>query len=173
MRLARVLAVVVASVAVQVALARYAVGGRFVFDVVLVGVVYAALQSGAAAGMLAGTVGGLLQDAASGNVLGMGGLVKTLVGYASGVLGTRFVVAKAGARSLIVAGATFVHGLLMAGLQAVMAQAWPRVAWTDMLEAVAINTVVGWIAFQMTESLPGVVERGRSRRRSSLGRRQW
>jgi rod shape-determining protein MreD len=138
-----------------------------------VGVVYAALQSGAVAGMLAGTVGGLLQDAASGSVIGLGGLVKTLVGYATGVLGTRFVVAKAGARSLIVAGATLVHGLLMAGMQAVMAQTWPRVNWTGMLEAVVINTLVGWVAFQVTESLPGAVARGRSRRRSSLGRRQW
>jgi len=49
-----VLAVVLASVAAQVILARYAVGGRFVFDLVLVGVVFAALASGAVGGMLAG-----------------------------------------------------------------------------------------------------------------------
>ncbi len=56
------LAVVLASVAVQIVLARYAVGGRFAFDFVLVGVVFAALASGAVGGMLAGTIGGLLQD---------------------------------------------------------------------------------------------------------------
>lgn len=173
MRIARLLAVVLGSVALQVALARYAVGGRFVFDVVLVGVVYVALQSGAAAGMLAGTVGGLLQDVASGSVVGLGGLVKTLVGYGAGVLGTRFVVAKAHARGLIVAAATLVHFLLTSGLQAVMAEAWPRIAWADMLEATVINTLVGWFAFRLTEWMPGVVARGRSRRRSSWGRRQW
>lgn len=173
MKGARVFAVVLASVALQVALARYAVGGRFVFDFVLVGVVFAALQSGAAAGMLAGTIGGLLQDVASGSVVGLGGLVKTLVGYAAGVLGTRFVVAKAHARALIVAVATLVHGLAMAGLLAVIGETWPSVAWADMLEAIVINTIAGWLAFQLTESLPGAVARGRSRRRSSWGRRQW
>lgn len=173
MKITRVLAVVLASVAIQVALARYAVGGRFVFDFVLVGVMYAALQSGAVAGMLAGTIGGLLQDILSGGVVGVSGLVKTLVGWAAGVLGTRFFVAKAHARALIVAGATLVHGLMMAGLQAVIAQTWPSVAWTAMLEAIVINAVVGWLAFQLTDSVPGAVARSRSRRRSSWGRRQW
>jgi rod shape-determining protein MreD len=173
-RIARVFAVALGSVALQVALARYAVGGRFVFDVALVGVVYVALQSGAVAGMLAGTVAGLLQDVASGAVVGLGGLVKTLVGYAAGVLGTRFVVAKAHARALIVAAATLVHGLLTAGLQAVMTETWwPRVAWADMLEAIVINALVGWLAFRLAEWVPGAAARGRSRRRSSLGRRQW
>ena len=55
-----------------------------VFDFVLVGVVFAALQSGAVAGMLAGTIGGLLLDVLSGGVVGLGGLVKTLVGCAAG-----------------------------------------------------------------------------------------
>jgi rod shape-determining protein MreD len=172
-KVARVLAVVLVSVALQVALARYAVGGRFVFDFVLVGVVFASLQSGAVAGMLAGTVGGLLQDLAAGGIVGLGGLVKTLVGYAAGVLGTRFVVAKAHARALIVAAATLAHGLAMAGLLAVISETWPSVAWTGMLESIVINTIAAWVAFQLTDSLPGFVARGRSRRRSSWGRRQW
>ena len=50
------------AVVLQVTLARYTVGGRWVFDLVLVGVVYAALLWGPVAGMLAGTIGGLLQD---------------------------------------------------------------------------------------------------------------
>jgi rod shape-determining protein MreD len=172
-KITRVFAVVLGSVLLQVALARYAVGGRFVFDLVLVGVVYAALQTGAVAGMLAGTIGGLLLDWLSGGVVGLGALVKTVVGYAAGVFGTQFVVAKANARALIVGGATLVHGLMAAGLQAVIDQTWPRVAWTALLECLVINMVVGWLAFQVTESLPGAMARGRSRRRPSLSRRQW
>lgn len=173
MKITRVMAVVLGAVLLQVALARYAVGGRFVFDLVLVGVVFAALQSGAVAGMLAGTVGGLLLDVLSGGVVGLGGLVKTVVGYGAGVLGTQFVVAKAHARALIVAAATLVNGLMTVGLRAVIAQTWPSVAWTAMLEAIVINAIVGWLAFQVSESLPGAVARGRSRRRSAWGRRQW
>jgi rod shape-determining protein MreD len=159
------------AVVLQVALARHAVGGRFVFDIVLVGGVSAPQAGGG--GMLAGTIGGLLQDVLSGGVVGLAGLVKTLVGYAAGAMGTHFVVAKAHARALIVAVASLVSGLMSAGLQGVIAQSWPRVSWPGMLEAIVINTAVGWLAFQLAESVPGAVARGRSRRRSSWGRRQW
>jgi len=172
-KITRVFAVVFGAVLLQVALARYAVGGKYVFDFVLVGVVFAALQSGAVAGMLAGTLGGLLQDVLSGGVVGVGALVKTLVGYAAGVFGTQFVVSKPNARALIVAGATLAHSLTAAGLQAVIDQTWPRVAWTAVFECVVINAVAGWLAFQLSETLPGAVARGRSRRRPSLSRRQW
>lgn len=173
MRITRVIAAVLGAVLLQVMLARYAVGGRFSFDFVLVGVVYVSLQSGVAGGMLGGTVGGLLQDVLSGSVVGVGGLVKTLVGYATGAFGTQFVVAKASARALIVAAATLVHGLMSGGLLAIIDQTWPRFAWTAMLEEVVINAVAGWIAFSLAESIPGAVSRGRSRSRSAWGRRQW
>ena len=173
MRITRVIAVVLGAVLLQVLLARYAVGGRFSFDLVLVGVVYVSLQSGVAGGMLGGTIGGLLQDVLSGGVVGVGGLVKTLVGYATGAFGTQFVVAKASARALIVAAATLVHGLMSGGLQALIDQTWPRLAWAAMLEEVVINAAVGWIAFSVAESLPGAMSRGRSRSRSTLSRRQW
>jgi len=88
-------------------------------------------------------------------------------------LGTQFVVAKAHARALIVAGATLAHGLMAAGLQGVIDQTWPRLAWTAMLEQIVINTVVAWVVFAATESLPGALARNRARSRSSWGRRQW
>jgi rod shape-determining protein MreD len=173
MKVSRVFLVVAIGLLLQVAFARFAIGGRFTFDFVLVAVVFAAVESGGVAGMLAGTIGGLLLDVASGGVRGVSGLVDTLVGYIAGEFGTRFVVAKPHARAMIVAAATVLHGLMMAGLQAVIAQTWPVVAWPAMLEAVVINSIVGWIAFYVTESLPGAMARGRSRRRPSLSRRQW
>ena len=99
------------------------------FDLVLVGVVFAALQGGAIAGMLAGTIGGLLQDVLSGGIVGVGGLAKTLVGCVTGVVGTQFVVARPSARAVIVAVATVVHRLVMVGLQALIDQQWPGVSW--------------------------------------------
>jgi rod shape-determining protein MreD len=172
-RTAQVWGIVLGAVLLQAGLGLFTVGGRFEFDLVLVGVVFAALQSGAVAGMLAGTVGGLLQDILFGGVIGLSALVKTLVGYAAGVMGTQFVVAKAHARALIVAGSTVVHGLMLLGLRGLIDQTWPSVSWTAMLEQVVINAAVGWIAFQVTESLPGAMARGRSRTRSSWNRRQW
>jgi rod shape-determining protein MreD len=168
-----VLGTILVAVFLQVVLSRYAVGGRFVFDLVLVGVVYIALQGGALAGMLGGTLGGLLQDMLSGGIVGTGGLIKTLVGFAAGGIGTQFVVTKPAARAGIVAGATVVHALGGVALQAVIDQRWPGLAWTAMLEEIVVNTVCGFIAFSVTDALPGAVARGRARSRPRFSRRHW
>jgi hypothetical protein len=93
-KVTRVLLTVVVALTLQMALARYAVAGRWVFDLVVVGVIYAALYWGSTAGMWTGTLGGLTQDALSGDVVGLGGFAKTIVGYGAGVLGAQFIVAR-------------------------------------------------------------------------------
>jgi len=172
MNLARVISVVLVAVVLQVVFARYAVGGRLAFDLVLVGVVFVALQGGAVAGMLAGTLGGLLTDLLSGGIVGVGGLLKTIVGCLAGVFGTQFVVAKPWARALIVAAATPIHALMALGLETVMDK-WPGLVWTDMLGQMALNAIAGYVAFYILERLPGAMARRGSRRRSAWGRRQW
>ncbi|HET9370347.1 MAG TPA: rod shape-determining protein MreD [Vicinamibacterales bacterium] len=172
MKIAWVLGTLLAAVVLQAALARYTVGGRWVFDLVLVGVVYCALQWGAAAGMAAGTLGGLFQDLLSGGLVGVGGFAKTLVGYATGVFGTQFVLAKPQVRAAIVAASTVVHRLTIVGMNALIDQ-WQGVPWTPLLVETLLNSMVALVVFHVTEMLPGVVERGRASRRSSLSRRQW
>ena len=173
MSLSRVVGVVFVAVVLQVVFARYMVGGRFVFDLVLVGVVFVALQAGAVGGMLAGTIGGLLQDVTSGSVLGVGGLLKTIVGCLAGMLGTQFVVAKPYARALIVAAASLIHAAMAIGLEAVISQQWPGIVWTALLQMILLNAIVGYIAFYLTDALPSAMSRGRSRQRSAWGRRNW
>ena len=68
--------------------------GTVAVDLVLVVVVYVALTSGPVTGLLAGTLGGLLQDALSSGVIGIGGLAKTVVGFLAGIIGTQFIVAQ-------------------------------------------------------------------------------
>ena len=173
MKLTAVVVAVLVSVILQVTLARYTVGGRWAFDLVLVGVVYVALRWEAVAGMIAGTVGGLLQDMLSGGIIGVGGLAKTLAGFAAGIVGTQFVVAKPQARAVIVAGATVLHRGIMLGLQGLIDQKWPGWSWTAMLGETAINAACGLVAFHLTDALPNAFDRGRMSRRSSWGRRQW
>src|SRR5207244_2203710 len=84
-----ILLTVVITVTLQLMLARYMVGGKWLFDLVLVGVVYCALNWGPAAGMLAGTCGGLIQDVLSDDIVGIGGLSKTIVGFLTGALGAQ------------------------------------------------------------------------------------
>ena len=173
MKATTVFVAIIASVFVQVALSRYAVGGRWVFDIVLVGVALAGLQGGAVAGMIAGTVGGLLQDVLSGGIVGVGGLAKTLVGCVVGVVGTQFVVARSSARMLIVAAATLVHRLLVVSLQALIDLQWGGFAWASVVVEMALNAVAALVVFQAALALPGLVARNRTTRRSSLSRRQW
>ena len=173
MNLGRVFGIVLGAVLLQVLLARYLIGGRMAFDLVLVGVVFVSLQAGAVGGMLAGTLGGLVQDVASGGVVGVGGLLKTLVGFLTGLFGTQFVVAKPYARAMIVGAATLVHVFMAIGLQAVIGQQWPGIVWTSLLQQVAINAAVGYVAFYLSDAVPGAMARGRSRQRSAWGRRQW
>lgn len=173
MRFTSVVLTVLGAVIVQVALARFTVGGRWAFDLVLVGVVYAALLWGPVAGMLAGTVGGLLQDLLSVGIVGVGGLSKTIVGFGAGVIGTQFVLVRPRSRTLIVAGATLVHRLIILSLYAAIDQRWSGVPWRAILAETAINALVGLVAFHVAEALPGAVARGRQRGRSSLSRRNW
>jgi rod shape-determining protein MreD len=172
-RLAWVLATVVVAVVLQVTLARFTVGGRWVFDLVLVGVVYAALLWGPVAGMVAGTIGGLLQDVLSTGIVGVGGLTKTIVGCAAGIIGTQFVLVHPRARTLVVAGATILHRLLIVGLYSLIDQRWFGVPWTAILAETALNSLAALVALHAAQALPGVMARGRESRRSSLSRRNW
>jgi rod shape-determining protein MreD len=169
----RVLVTVLVALTLQMALARYAVGGRWVFDFVLVGVVYGALLWGPAAGMWIGTLGGLMQDALSEDVIGVGGFAKTVVGFGAGVLGLQLMVARPLARAGAVAAATVVHRLIVVGLWAIADQDWKGVAWTAMLMETGLNATAGLAAFHLAQMLPGAVRHTREGRRSPLSRRRW
>jgi rod shape-determining protein MreD len=173
MRVAGIALTVFVTLTLQVTFARFTVGGRWVFDLVLVGVVFAALLWGPVAGMLTGTFGGLIQDLLSGGVVGVGGLAKTLVGYAAGVVGAQFVLARPSARMLIVAVGSVVHRLALVGLNALIDQRWSGVPWTAILVEMLINSGIGLIVFQILEAVPGAIERGRMSRRSTFSRRNW
>ena len=71
-------------------LARFFLRGPYAIDLVLIAVVYVALTSGPVTGMLSGTVAGLMQDALSSGVIGIGGLAKTIVGFLAGSLSVVF-----------------------------------------------------------------------------------
>lgn len=173
MKLTSVLLTILLAVVLQVTLTRYAVGGRWVFDFVLVGVVFIGLQWGAVAGILGGTAGGLLQDVLAGQVVGVGGLAKTVTGCLAGIIGTQFVLNRPQARTIIVAAGTVVHRSIMLGLGGLIDQHWPGVPWGAMLAEVGINTLGAWLVFQATSTLPGAIDRRRTNRRASLSRRQW
>jgi len=133
-------------------------------DLVLVVVVYVALTSGPVAGLLAGTVGGLVQDALSSGILGMGGLTKTLVGFLVGHFGTQFIVTATVPRVLVFAAASAAHaGLFMGAYTLLGLRSFPSPFAAVALQAVG-NGVLGVVGFQVAEWLPQMLERRRSGR---------
>jgi rod shape-determining protein MreD len=169
----KTLATIVVAVLLQMVLARYMLGGIWVFDMVLVGTVYAAIIWGPTAGMLAGTVGGLVQDALSDGVVGVGALSKTLVGFGAGVFASQFVVTRSPARMLLTAASSFGHRMLVLTISAIIVQRWSSVSWAAVALETCINTLAAFAAFYATEGLPNVIARGKESRRPTLSRRQW
>lgn len=172
MKAAGVVAAVAIAVALQLTLARFTVGSRWVFDLVLVAVVFVSLRFGPTAGVLGGSMGGLLQDALAGTTVGVGGLAKTVVGFAAGVIGSQFIVTRPLPRMLLVAGGTVIARLIVISLFAVIDARWPDVPWIAILIETLLNSLAAFILFQGSESLPAMMRRGPSRR-SSFGKRIW
>ena len=114
--------------------------------------------------LLAGTVGGLVQDALSSGILGMGGLTKTLVGFLVGHFGTQFIVTATVPRVLVFAAASAVHaGLFMGAYTLLELRSFPNPFPAVALQAVG-NGVLGVVGFQVAEWLPQMLERRRSGR---------
>ena len=76
-------------------------------------------------------------------------------------------------RAALVAVGTLLHRMLVLAVMMAIEQQWMEFPWTATLIETGLNTAVALVAFQVTDSLPGMVERGRASRRSSLSRRQW
>jgi rod shape-determining protein MreD len=152
---------VVAALALQTTLAKY-VRGSAAVDLVLVVVVYVALTYGPVAGLMTGTVGGLVQDAMTTGILGIGGLAKTVVGFLAGIIGTQFIVAQSLPRFVVFFAATLLHSLVFVGLYVLLDLRHFGTPYTAAVGQAAGNAAVGVVAFQLVELLPGAVERRRA-----------
>ena len=162
MRAAGVVLATVLALALQTTLARFIVGGTVAVDLVLVVVVYAALAAGPVTGLLTGTFAGIVQDALSSGVIGIGGLAKTAVGFLAGVIGTQFIVAQPLPRFVVFFAATVVHAALFIGLYELLDLRQFGTPYGAVLGQALGNAIVGVIAFQVAELLPGAVERRRA-----------
>ncbi|HET9264684.1 MAG TPA: rod shape-determining protein MreD [Vicinamibacterales bacterium] len=171
MRAAGVLLALTGALALQTTLAGLSIGGVAV-NLVLVAVVYAALAFGPVMGLLAGSAGGLAQDALAGGVLGIGGFSMTLVGFMVGVLGAQFIVSQPFPRLIMFVGATLVHELCFQALYSLAEVRAFRFDYTAVLTQAMVNGVIGIIAFQIAEAGPELLARRRARG-ASLSRRRF
>lgn len=162
MRAVGVILAIAIALAVQTTLARFVIRGSIAVDLVLIVVVYVALTSGPASGLMTGAVAGLVQDALSSNVIGIGGLAKTIVGFLAGVIGTQFIVSQPLPRFVVFFSATALHALVFMGLYSLLDLRHFGTPYGAVAGQAAANAVIGVAVFQVAELLPGAVERRRA-----------
>ena len=165
MKVVGVLTAIALALALQTTLARLVVGGSAAIDLVLVIVVAVALTTGPMAGLLAGSVAGIVQDALSSGVVGIGGLAKSTVGFLAGVIGQQFIVTAPLPRLVMFVAATAVHAAVFMGLYMVLGLRTFSSPWAAVGSQALGNALVGLIGFTIVESLPGIMERRRLSRR--------
>lgn len=168
MRAAGVLLTIAAALALQTTLTRFLVLGNVAVDLVLVAVIYLALTGGPTVGVVAGTIGGLAQDALSSGVLGIGGLAKTVIGFLTGVAGTQFIVGQAAARGVVFFAAGLAHSLVLAGMYALLGLRQLDLVFSRMAAQAGMNAVLGVVLFELVDFLPGAMERRRAAGRGKL-----
>ena len=156
----------------QTALVRVLAGGNAPVDLVLVVVVLAALSRGRVVGLWTGTVGGLLQDALSGGIIGVSGLAKTIIGVQVGIAGSQFIIGTVWHRLFILVAASVVHAFCFLGVYVLVGTASPVATFSSVLIQAAVNGVVGIAAAGLVRAMPGALHRARQSR-TPLSRRDW
>ena len=164
MKTVGVLLALIVALAVQTSLSGLTMSGASMVNLVVVAVVYAALVFGPVTGMLAGTAGGLAQDALAGGIVGIGSLSKTIVGFLAGLLGAQFIVAQPLPRFVMFVSASVLHEICYQGLSALVEVRPLRLPYGPVVTQAAINGIVGLAAFFVVERLPGMLQRRRARR---------
>lgn len=158
MRVAGVVLATALALALQTTVARFIRGGLGI-DLVLIVVVSAALSAGPVSGLLTGTFAGLVQDALSSGVIGIGGLSKTVVGFLAGVIGTQFIVAHALPRFVVFFAASVVHAALFIGIYELLGlRNFGAPVGRVAVQALG-NALIGVVALKLIELLPGAVDR--------------
>ena len=183
MKAAAITLMIIMALALQTSLARFLTPGGGLVDFVFIAVVYIALSTGPTAGMIAGAVAGLSQDAlaASGalsivigsdravttqSIIGIGSLAKTVVGFFAGIIGSQFIVARPLPRALVFFTATVTHAIIFIGLYRLIDRGYMQSSMGAILSQAGANALVGVLVFQIAEFLPNFVDR----RRSMVGR---
>jgi rod shape-determining protein MreD len=164
LKAAAALAAIAAALALQTTLASLVIRGTAALDLVLIVVVYIALITGPVTGLLLGSAAGLIQDALSSGIIGIGGLAKTVVGFVAGVLGTQFIVTAPFSRFVVFVLATALHATIFMGLYILLDLRQFEAPYAAVLSQAVGNGLLGVVGAQLVEVLPGLRERRRIRK---------
>jgi rod shape-determining protein MreD len=164
MKVAAALLAIAVALALQTTLGSLVIRGTAALDLVLIVVVYLSLMTGPVTGVLLGTAAGLVQDALSSGIIGIGGLAKTVVGFLAGFLGTQFIVTAPMSRFFVFVMSTVLHAAVFMGLYTVLELRQFDAPWGPVMSQAVGNGFLGVVGAQLIELLPGLRDRRRSRR---------
>jgi len=170
MRFVQVVMALSLALALQTTLVVTLAGNGAPIDLVLVVVVAVAIFGGPVVGLWSGTVGGLLQDALSGGVLGVGGLAKTLVGYCVGQFATHFMVERPWDQLLVFFFGSVIHSGCFIGVDSLLSDGGTLTSYRSVVVQATANAVLGIGVAGGLQMAPGVIARRRFRRRWRTGR---
>ena len=137
----------------------------------LVAVIYVALAFGAVTGLLAGTAGGLVQDALAGGIVGDRRPVEDAGRLLVGVLGAQFIVSQPLPRFVMFVGATFVHELCFQALYALVESRAFTMHYSAMLIQAVVNGAIGIRRSSSSSRAPDLLQRRQSR--AAFSRRRY
>jgi|TARA_B100001964_G_scaffold206594_1_gene237804 rod shape-determining protein MreD len=157
---ARVAVAIAFALALQTILARYLVGSGSRVDLVLVAVVYVAMTTGPVTAILSGAIGGIVQDALSGGIIGVGGLAKTIVGVAVAMLSTQIIIVQPLPRFVVFVASTLVHAMVFLGLYSMLESRIPNSSTAGVLGQALGNGIAGIVVFELNKTLPLLRRRG-------------
>jgi rod shape-determining protein MreD len=142
----------VGALAVQSVLSRFFPQQAHLFDPFLIVLVYASLNHGETTGMIVGTMGGWIQDVHfGGEVVGLSGFSKMLVGFGVGIASTRFHLADPGARVLVLFTASVIDAILFSELAVLFDVAALRLSPLGIVSRAALNAGVGLGVYEIVE----------------------
>ena len=167
----RVVAAAVLALVLQGLLTRLLGAPSMRVDFGLVAVIWIALRFGRVPGLLGGTLVGLGQDALGGGILGLAGLAKSVAGFATGIVGTQFIVTQTVPRFMVFLGATLLHALVFVGLSMLLGLKTPPQPYLDVAVQGVSNAAIGVLVFKVAEFTPGARVRWRALRERRQKRR--
>jgi rod shape-determining protein MreD len=115
-----------------------------IFDVpLLVTIFFAMARRNPVAGLLTGSVIGLLQDALAGREIGLYGISKTVVGYVASSLGVKIDLENSGARLLLTLVFYVVHEIVYFTVARGMVSLPLQWSWVHELSSALANALLG------------------------------
>ena len=162
------------AVALVAALLLHLIGSRLlpewplILDLMLIVVVFHALDGSTLAGMLGGLAAGWVTDVVSGNAFGLFGLVDTIIGYSTAFAVQRVVIQRAAGAALLFSLASAGQQGLVLGLSLLLLSTPEIPAYPWLLVKAAATGVLGAALFLGRQRLLSRVDLWKHTRRTRI-----